>query len=167
MIRAHTHTHARTHTHTPVKRPLVQDYPGWAGTRKVKPVRILLEQETVSGNGISWAICKFASRSKQITMPAPYHSVFLQAGCPSCRQTNSVKALKAIWTVPHLNITLGWLRQQHMLNISYRTAALLLMNVLLKWSYGWGANPYENHLGLGSSIFIPDAPSSSVKASNE
>jgi len=29
-------------------------------------------------------------------MPAPHHSVFLQAGCPSCRPTNSVKALKAI-----------------------------------------------------------------------
>jgi len=29
------------------------------------------------------------------TMPAPHHSVFLQAGCPSCRPTNSVKALKA------------------------------------------------------------------------
>jgi len=28
-------------------------------------------------------------------MPAPHHSVFLQAGCPSCRLTNSVKALKA------------------------------------------------------------------------
>jgi len=28
-------------------------------------------------------------------MPAPQHSVFLQAGCPSCRPTNSVKALKA------------------------------------------------------------------------
>ena len=28
-------------------------------------------------------------------MPAPHHSVFLQAGCPSCRPTNSVKALKA------------------------------------------------------------------------
>ena len=25
-----------------------------------------------------------------------HHSVFLQAGCPSCRPTNSVKALKAI-----------------------------------------------------------------------
>ena len=25
---------------------------------------------------------------------APHHSVFLQAGCPSCRPTNSVKALK-------------------------------------------------------------------------
>ena len=56
---------------------------------------ILLKQETVSGNGISWAICKSAPRSRQITMPAPYHSVFLQAGCPSCRPTNSVKVLKA------------------------------------------------------------------------
>jgi len=28
-------------------------------------------------------------------MPVPHHSVFLQAGCPSCRPTNSVKALKA------------------------------------------------------------------------
>jgi len=28
-------------------------------------------------------------------MPAPHHLVFLQAGCPSCRPTNSVKALKA------------------------------------------------------------------------
>jgi len=30
----------------------------------------------VSGSGISWAICKSASRSSQITMPAPHHSVF-------------------------------------------------------------------------------------------
>ena len=69
--------------------------PGWAGTRKVKPIWILMEQETVSGSGISWAICKSAPRSRQITTPAPHHSVFLQAGCPSCRPTNSVKALKA------------------------------------------------------------------------
>jgi len=50
----------------------------------------------VSDSGISWAICKSAPRSRQITMPVPYHSVFLQAGCPSCRPTNSVKALKAL-----------------------------------------------------------------------
>jgi len=31
----------------------------------------------------------------QTTTPAPHHSVFLQAGCPSCRPTDSVKALKA------------------------------------------------------------------------
>jgi len=28
-------------------------------------------------------------------MPAAHHSVFLQAGCPSCCPTNTVKALKA------------------------------------------------------------------------
>ena len=50
--------------------------PRWAGTRKVQPIWILLEQGTVSGSGISWAICKSALRSSQITMPAPHHSVF-------------------------------------------------------------------------------------------
>jgi len=39
-----------------------------------------------------------STSSRQITTPAPHHSIFLQAGCPSCRPTNSVKALKAlIW----------------------------------------------------------------------
>ena len=50
--------------------------PKWAGTRKVKPIWILLKQETLSGNGVSWAICKSAPCSKQITTPAPHHSVF-------------------------------------------------------------------------------------------
>ena len=50
----------------------------------------------MSGSGISWDICKSAPRSRQITMPEPHRSVFLQAGCPSCRPTNSVKALKAV-----------------------------------------------------------------------
>ena len=49
----------------------------------------------MSGSGISWAICKSASRSRLITMPAPHHSSFLQAECPSCRPTNSIKTLKA------------------------------------------------------------------------
>ena len=30
----------------------------------------------MSGNGINWAICKSASRSRQITTPAPHHSIF-------------------------------------------------------------------------------------------
>ena len=51
------------------------------------------------GNGISWTICKsFAAHSRQIsrqiTMPVPYHSSFLQFGCSSCHPSNSVKALK-------------------------------------------------------------------------
>ena len=83
-----------THTH-PFNGPFCPGLPKWAGTRKVKPIWILLKQETVSGSGISWGTCKSAPHSRQITMPVPHHSRFLQAGCPSCRPTNSVKALKA------------------------------------------------------------------------
>jgi len=42
--------------------------PRWASTRKVKPIWILLKQETASGSGISWAIGKSAPRSRQMTM---------------------------------------------------------------------------------------------------
>ena len=79
--------------------------PGWAGTRKVKPIWILLKQETVSGSGTSRAICKSASRSRQITMPVPHHSSFLQTGCPSCHPTNSVKAL--FWVTVLINKKTG------------------------------------------------------------
>jgi len=40
--------------------------------QKGKPIWILLKQETVSGSRISWAICKSARHSRQITMPAPH-----------------------------------------------------------------------------------------------
>jgi len=59
----------------------------------VKPIWILLKQETVSGSGISRAICKSAPRSRQ---PRQHPTTqFLQAGCPSYCPTNSVKALKS------------------------------------------------------------------------
>ena len=44
--------------------------------QKGKPIWILLKQETVSGSGISWAICKSTPCSRQTTTPAPHHSVF-------------------------------------------------------------------------------------------
>jgi len=44
--------------------------------RGLKQIWILLKQETVSGSVISWVICKFAPGSRQITTPAPHHSVF-------------------------------------------------------------------------------------------
>ena len=59
----------------------------------------LLEQEIVSGSGISWATCKSASRSRQTTTPVSHHSVFLQAGCPSCHPNNSISRLKKYKTV--------------------------------------------------------------------
>jgi len=35
----------------------------------------LLEQDILNGSGISWAICKSAPCPRQLTMPAPHHSV--------------------------------------------------------------------------------------------
>ena len=66
---------SHTHTHTHLT-SLFPGLPGCAGTRKVKPIWILLKQETMSGSSISWAICKSAPRSRQTTMPAPHQSVF-------------------------------------------------------------------------------------------
>ena len=43
---------------------------------KGKPIWVLLKQDTMSGSGISWAVCKSAPRSRQITTPAPQRSVF-------------------------------------------------------------------------------------------
>jgi len=74
-VTTHTHAHTHTHTHTHLT-ALCPGLPGWAGTRKVKPIWILLEQETVSGSAISWTICKSAPCSRQITMPSPNTQFF-------------------------------------------------------------------------------------------
>ena len=77
--RTHARTHAHTHTHThPFNSP-------FSGTTQVsryqkgKPIWILLEQETVSGSSLSWAICKSAPSSRHTTMPAPHNSVTFQS----------------------------------------------------------------------------------------
>jgi len=65
--------------------------------QKVKPIWILLEQETVSGSGISWAIFKSTHRSRQTTTPAPHHSVFYRPDAlPAAQPTALVKALKKV-----------------------------------------------------------------------
>ena len=85
----HTHTHTRLTA-------LFLGLPGWAGTRKVKPIWILLKQETVSGSGISWAVCKSAPRSRQITMPTPHHSVFYRPHALSATQPTASKHWRPI-----------------------------------------------------------------------
>ena len=76
--------------HTHHLMALFPGLPRWAGTRKVKPIWISLKQETVSGSGISWAICKSAPRSRQITTPAPHHSLFYRPDAlPTAQPTAS------------------------------------------------------------------------------
>ena len=103
-----TYKRAEKHTHSRLT-ALLPELPRSAGTRKVKSIWILLKQETVSGSGISWATCKSASRSRQITMPAPYHSKFFtgrmpflppnqqrqstEGTCVMCREKNAKKTV--------------------------------------------------------------------------
>ena len=79
-----------THTHTRLT-AVCPGLPGWAGTTKVKPIWILLKQETVSGSGISWAICKSAPRSRQITTPVPHCSVFYRPDALPATQPTASK----------------------------------------------------------------------------
>jgi len=74
----YVHKHAKIdgHTHThPFNGPF-SSTTQLSRYQKGKPIWILLKQETVSGSGISWAICKSAPHSRQITMPSPHHSDF-------------------------------------------------------------------------------------------
>jgi len=82
----------RTHTH-----PFNGPFPGlpWsAGTWKVRPIWIILKQDS------EWQWHQLGHMQVCTLLQADNHSStaplsFLQTGCPSCRPTNSVKALKA------------------------------------------------------------------------
>jgi len=67
---------ARSHTPTHTRLTACPGLPGWAGTRKVKTNLDFTEARDMGGSDISWAVCKSAPRCRQITMPAPHHSVF-------------------------------------------------------------------------------------------
>jgi len=83
------HVQFMLHTHTHLT-ALFPGLPGWAGTRKIKPIWTLLKQETVSSSGISWTICKSAPRSRQVTTPASHHSVFYRPDAfPAAQPTAS------------------------------------------------------------------------------
>jgi len=64
----YTRTHARTHTHTHTFKGPFSRTTWMSRYQKGKTNLDLLKQETVSGSGISWAICKSASHSRQITI---------------------------------------------------------------------------------------------------
>ena len=89
-----THTHTHTHGHlTAFFRTT------WVGRyQKDIPFWILLKQEMM---GWQWhqlshmqIICTSLQTDNHHASTSSLH-IFLQAGCPSCRPTNSVKALKA------------------------------------------------------------------------
>ena len=83
-----THTHA----HTTVLRPFFRDHPG-------EPVPeenlwTLWCKGRLTGRHTERPAGRHSIRTNQCPLPPSRH-FFLQAGCPSCHPTNSVKALKA------------------------------------------------------------------------
>ena len=78
-------THARTHTHTFNGR--FPGLPRWAATRKVKPI-----SEWQWHQLGHMQVCTSIQTDNHASTPP---LSFLQAGCPSCRPINSIKALKA------------------------------------------------------------------------
>ena len=83
--------------------------------QKCKPVWILLKQEKVSGSGISWAICKSAPRSRQITMPVPHHShttvLIISAYRQAC-SFSDVSSLLLCWHIYIILVSLNWLKTE-------------------------------------------------------
>jgi len=92
-LHTHTHTHT-THTHTHLT-ALCPGLPRWAGTRKVKTnldFKEARDSEWQSHQLGHMQVCTSLQTDNHASTPP---LIFLQAGCPSCRPTNSVKALKA------------------------------------------------------------------------
>jgi len=80
----------------------------------------------------------------QTTMPTSHHSVFLQAGCPSWRPTNSVKALKAIrysiYIIIESCLSLCVLSSPKQLNILWQNLACGRVSTL---SYTWAGSYFD------------------------
>jgi len=63
----------------------------------------LLKQETASGSGISWAICKSAPRPREITTLAPHHSVFYRLDAlPAAQQLIIILCTEQLSTYDHI-----------------------------------------------------------------
>ena len=124
-------------TQTPIEGPFLK-LPGWAGTRKVKPIWILLASAGL-------ATCKSAPRSREITMPAPHHSVFytpdaLPAVQPTALPTEVVwkmgkkqvcvqpRPQLSTWHCPHLLLCATACYASHLLPV------------------GWGAQQQTHHM---------------------
>ena len=129
-----------THTHTTVLRPSwTSSGTTWVSQhQKGKTNLDLLKQETVSGNGISWTICKSAPWPRHITTPASHHSVFyrpdaLPAAQPTAskhwRQTSYyAQKLKTFWT---------WSRQKsaHRIQPSCWEVCVCASGYVCRWEY--------------------------------
>ena len=105
--------------------------------QKGKPIWIFTKQETVSGSGISCAICKSAPRSRQITTPAPHHSVFYRPDALPAAQP--FKTLR-----PVVQPALQWIRYDTRCYFNMRSEADMCQ---LNQPHGTDASAHCGHSG--------------------
>jgi len=120
-------TSAQTHTHNRLT-ALCPGLAGWAGTRKVKPVWILLKQETMSGSGISLTVCKSAHRSRQISTPplSFYRSDALRAAQPTVSKHRHTINNNHVWHSGAMGTVSNWQSRGRGFNCGRGMAALLI-----------------------------------------
>ena len=153
------HTHTHTHTHTRLM-ALFPGLPRWASTRKVKPIWILLKQVTVSGSGISSAICKSAPCSRQTTTPALHHSVFYRPDALPAAQPTASKhwrqkagyavkrySPREVWL--YFGAGISWGVNRH--SIRYISPPPCLWSHSVSWYLADGYRNKHRPVGLGGS----------------
>jgi len=94
VLHTHTHTHARTHTH-----PFNGPFSGNTQVSRYQKGKTNLD--FTGARDSEWQWHQLGHTQVCTSLQADNHASttllsFLQAGCPSCRPTNSVKALKAV-----------------------------------------------------------------------
>jgi len=82
----------RYHTTTTVLQPFFRDHPG-EPVPEEKLLDFMVQGKINGGRHTENPAGRHSIRTNQC--PPPPSPIFLRAGCPSCRPTNSVKALKA------------------------------------------------------------------------
>ena len=145
------------YTHTRLT-ALCPGLPGWTGTRKGKPIWILLKQETMSCSGISWAVCKSAPRSRQIAMPAPHHSFFYRpVAFPAAQPVVKVdRRIRWHYTTTILRLRIG-ARLTRYRNCKFRNFARTISR------HADGIGRYSVPPSAGGPL-LPLRPTNSVKA---
>ena len=88
----------RMHTHTRLT-ALFPGLPRWASTRKVKPIWILLKQETVSGSGISWLYASLHLTPDRQPRQYLITQFFYRPDALPATQPTALKA--KIWSICH------------------------------------------------------------------
>jgi len=95
-----THTHKHAHTfYGPLD--FVWDYPS---EPLPEPVWILLMQETVSGNGISWAICKSALQPDRQSCQHPIMQ-FLTGWIPFLPANQQHQSTEGMFSLNYKNVS--------------------------------------------------------------